>query len=114
MSHKNKVNLSVQAQAILSSFVCFGRSKHGDKELAKKAWASSDGSVSMFDYINNYLRDKIYCSKTYDNYAEHINYFIKWVESNHPYKERKTIDQIRQYVPEWLEMRKQKNFPHIR
>ena len=109
MSHKSKICLVMQAKGLLDGLVCFGRSKHLDKTEAAKEWEQSDKTVPMWEYINNAIRAKIYSITTYKNYAKHINYFIEWVETNHPYKERKTIAQIRRYVPEWLEYRKQQN-----
>ncbi len=109
MSHKNKVNLSMQSKAILEKMICFGLSKNAIKRQAEKEWEQSDKSISLFEYINSALRDKIFSIKTYGEYVKQINEFIGWVEANHPYRERKTISQIRQYVPEWIEFRKKEH-----
>ena len=99
----------MQAKKIFDSLTCYGQSKFVTKQKAKEEWKNSDKTLSMAEYVNNAIRDKIYSYKTYYTYAQHNNYFIEWVEANHPYKDRKTIEQIRQYVPDWLNLRKKQN-----
>ena len=105
MGHKNKVCLKMQAKAKFDSIQCFGRSKHEDKLAAAEAWEKSDKSISKRDYINGEIRDKIYSVSTYETYAKHNSYFIKWVEDNKPKGEIKTLEDIKRFVPEWLESR---------
>ena len=107
MSHKNKVSLVMQAKERFDSMQCFGRSKHDDKLAAVDAWEKSDKSMSKRDFINESIKDKIYSINTYGTYAKHNNYFFKWCEETLPKSECKTLDDVKKYVPQWLEIRKE-------
>lgn len=111
MSHKNKECLRMQAKNQFQKITCLGRSKYEDKIQAGKEYdrlvssTKSKPAISKQEYINSKIRDKIYSIKTYSTYEKHNNYFIKWVEENYPAKERRTLEQCRQYVPTWLQSR---------
>lgn len=59
-------------------------------------------------------RDKIFSYNTFKTYWKHIQYFIKYIEKNHP--EITSLKKARKYVPEWLQSRVEqvdKNGKHL-
>lgn len=86
MSHRNKVSLIGQVDARLQKMTQtgVGRSKHQDK---------IDGEDHKY----------IYTWKTYQTYMKHCCYFINWCKEKYGCK---TLKQCRQYVPEWIESRR--------
>ncbi|MCR5595307.1 MAG: hypothetical protein K6G12_05620 [Lachnospiraceae bacterium] len=107
MGYKNKKCLKVQAMEKMKAKTHLGRSKHQDKLNAAEEYDALPFSAKQLigkqDYINDSLRDYIYSNSTYENYEKHNNYFIQWIEENHP--ECKKLDQCYQYVNEWLKLR---------
>lgn len=111
MSHKNKECLKVQARNQFDKITCFGRSKHDDKVEAGRQYdrlvrSGETPSISKQEYINEAIRDKIYSINTYGTYAKHNNYFLSYCEG----KGCKTLEQCREYVPEWLNGRIEQGF----
>ena len=86
MSHQDKKSLIGLADDRLQKMTQagVGRSKHQDK-------------IDDVDY------KYIYTWKTYQAYIKHCCYFLDWCKENHGCK---TLKQCRQYVPEWIESRR--------
>ena len=88
MAHKKKgeasaMTLRQQAYNHLNEMLeaGIGRSRHQDK---------TDGSD----------RDRIYSFKSFDTYRQSVEYYIRWLEINHP--EIKTMKKARKYTRDWL------------
>lgn len=108
MSHKSKVCLKMQAKEAFENITCLGRSKHDDKVRAGREYdrlPAEQRTMTKQEFINSQIRDKIYSINTYSTYRKHNSYFLEWVESNYPAKERRTLEQCREYVPTWLQSR---------
>jgi hypothetical protein len=109
MSHKRGLTLNEQACERFKQITCLGRSKHDDKILAAREYdhMQLDQRVgTKQEYINASLRDHIYSYRTYETYEKHNKYFTAWIHDVVPDgKDRKTLEQVRQYVPTWLTKR---------
>lgn len=70
----------------LLSMAAYGQSKHRDKR-------KNHGKPA---------RDKIYSSRTMNNYIDAVSRFLKWVQRAHGCR---ALDETRQYVSKYLEMR---------
>lgn len=90
MSHKNKECFTVQIQKALDSRLAIGLSKHDDKK------EKTEEGRRLAD-------DRIYSWNTYRAYMQHVNYFARWIEKNHP--ECKTLAKARPYVNDWIQSR---------
>lgn len=102
MSHKNKISLRMQAAERMKEMTCIGRSKHADKIAAMEKYEREKPvGISKKDYVDEYLRDKIYSSATYRTYEKHINYFLDFC------RERgcRTLDACRDHADAWLQSR---------
>jgi len=106
MGRENKKCLKMQAKEVFDGLQCLGRSKHDDKVQAGREYDRLDNpTMTKQEYINAAIRDHIYSINTYGTYAKHNNYFIAWIEEKLPPKERRTLEQCRPYVAEWLQLR---------
>lgn len=105
MSHKKTPGLYAQAHAKMESMYCPGRSKLADKQAAMRDWYAhpeSRGGLTLMQATNAALRDHIYSSKTYSDYAQHQHYFLEWAHDTYHCK---TLDDCRSHVDEWLTKR---------
>lgn len=87
MGRKNKKyrkNLHDQAYDKLTNMQAFGESK---KEAI----------------LNGSNKNKIFSFNTYKTYWKHTQYFLRWMNQNHP--EVTTLKKARSYVNEWLQTR---------
>ena len=90
MGRKNKnysIDLRSQSYFRMTAMLSFGQSK---REARKKG---ED-------------REKIFSRSTYRTYWARINWFISYLEKEHP--ECTTLRKARHYVPEWLKKREEK------
>lgn len=88
MGHKNKRTLIKQVNDELDRQYRAGkgRKKHIDKQLP--------GGT----------RGRIYTDSTLRTYKQHCCYFVKWAKKAHGCK---TLEECREYVPEWMETRRE-------
>lgn len=103
MSHRNKTCLRVQARDRFNSLFVPGQSKYDVKRSAEKEYLDLHvKGMTMQEYVNQKLRDKIFSYSTYTTYAKHNNYFLDWCQSTYHCK---TLEQCRSHVDEWLQSR---------
>lgn len=103
MSHKSKKCLKVQAKERFNSFFCLGESKYDVKRSAEQEYKDRHiQDMTVQEYVNQKLRDKIFSWDTYRTYAKHNNYFLDWCEETYHCK---TLGQCRSHVDEWLQSR---------
>lgn len=106
IGRKNHKGLIDQAHEVFESIKCFGTSKHEDKLMAAAAYEQlpeeKKQSISKQDYINETLRNRIYSYNSYETYAKHNTYFLKWVKENYHCR---VLAQCKEYVNEWLQLR---------
>lgn len=76
-------SLTYQVLETLKSKRAFGQSKHQDKRAG----------CTM---------DRIYSYKTFDVYKEGCNAFVKWVKDRYPAADRRTLNQCRSYVDDYI------------
>lgn len=106
----NTPSLKYQAHERLKEYACLGRSKHADKVEAGKQYdmlcqQGKQGDWTRREYLNRATRQRIYSINSFKTYEKHINYFLNYCKQTYPGAERRTLEQCREYVPEWLEMR---------
>ena len=88
MPRAGKASIVRQVQERFDSMVCFGESKHA----AKATSTAQDGIFSV---------------GTYKAYLKHCCVFAKWSRETHGCK---TLEDAKQYVPEWIQTRIDKGF----
>ena len=90
MSKRNNVgSLTYQVQQRYQSMLATGRDRHQDKQ-------------------NGVSHRYIYGWSTYRTYTKHANYFAQYCKEEHGCR---TLEECRQYVPEWFATRKHLSAP---
>lgn len=114
MSHNNKITLQSQANERFKSMAHFGDLKKSEvKEQAVQAYVSNQQNyqtqgITRADFVNDAVRPYIFSYKTYDTYMSKNAYFFDWCKQNLDGKDRRTLDQVQQHVPQYLESLKEK------
>lgn len=91
MARTKRKSMRWQAEQILLKKLCIGQSKHEAKEAAK-----AEGKRTP---------DGIYSWSTYNSYKKHCIQFAEWAKSE---KGCKTIEEAKQFIQEYLDMRVEK------
>lgn len=99
MGRNNAGSFRHQIAERLNKMQCYGESKYNTKQQARAEAKKNGSSVQLA--INDRLRDKIYSTRTYENYYQQCVVFCEWTKRNYP--ACKTLNDCRPYVDTYLQ-----------